>query len=297
MVIQQEVCVSPKLKVLCLIQLRTAVLFARANNQQPTTNNQQPTTNNQQPTTNNQQPTMLLPEMVEVWQQTLKWQPNKKQQQTFQHLYEEILLGNRQLNLTRITEPEEFWEKHLWDSLRGVAPLLQSVNSNQTIIDIGTGAGFPGLPVAIALPQNSLTLLDSTRKKINFLEQLITQLELKNVKTLIGRAEVIGKQFQHRQSYDIALIRAVGSASLCAEYALPFLKVGGLAILYRGHWTDEDTQVLKPVIEQLGAVIESIEQFTTPLSNSVRHCLYLRRLRSPTSDRIPHYLRSQLLSF
>ncbi len=265
------------------IQLRTGVWFIR--------------TTNKQPTTNNQQPTMLLPEMVEVWQQTLKWQPDEKQQQIFQRLYEEILLGNRQLNLTRITQPEEFWEKHLWDSLRGIVPLLQSMNSNQTIIDIGTGAGFPGLPVAIALPQSSVTLLDSTRKKINFLEQLITQLELKNVKTLIGRAEVIGKQFQHRKTYDIALIRAVGSASVCAEYALPLLKTGGLAILYRGHWTDEDTQVLKPVIEQLGAVIESIEQFTTPLSSSVRHCLYLRRLRSPTSDRIPHYLRSQLLSF
>jgi 16S rRNA (guanine527-N7)-methyltransferase len=225
---------------------------------------------------NNIQPSLKLPEMDAVWQQTLNWQPDEKCQAQFQHLYEEILEGNRQLNLTRITIPEEFWEKHLWDSLRGVVPRLQSVITPQQVIDIGTGAGFPGLPVAIAFPNTWVTLLDSTRKKINFLANLMPQLAIKNVTTLIGRAEAIGRQRQHRQHYDIALVRAVGTASVCVEYALPLLKTGGLAILYRGHWTDEETDKLLPVLEQLGGVIESIEQFTTPLSNSIRHCLYLR---------------------
>ncbi len=101
-------------------------------------------------------------------------------------------------------------------------------------------------------------------------------MDLKNVTTLIGRAEAIGRQRQHRQKYDLALVRAVGKASVCAEYALPLLKPGGLAILYRGNWTNEETDALLPKLEQLGGVIESIEQFTTPLSNSIRHCLYLR---------------------
>lgn len=239
------------------------------------------------------QNTRLLPEMQEIWQETLNWQPDETQQQIFQCIYEEILAVNPYLNLTRITEPDEFWEKHLWDSLRGVTSLLSSVENPLRIIDIGTGGGFPGLPVAIAfhaagiaIPQTSVTLLDSTRKKIAFLDQLIAKLGINNIETVMGRAEDIGRQKKYRQNYDIALIRAVGCASVCAEYALPFLKVGGLAILYRGNWTDEEMETLKSAVEQLGGVIESIEQFTTPLSNSIRHCLYLR-LISPTPAKFP----------
>lgn len=223
----------------------------------------------------------MLPQMEQMWQQTLNWQPTAEQQQLFQQLYQAILEGNQRLNLTRITEPVEFWEKHLWDSLRGVKSQESGVRSeidstSLKIIDIGTGAGFPGIPVAIAFPEHSVTLLDSTRKKITFLDTLIAQLGIKNATTLIGRAESASQQLHHRQAYDVALLRAVASATVCAEYALPFLKNGGLAILYRGHWTEEETDDLKSVVEKLGGVIESIEAFTTPLSNSVRHCIYLR---------------------
>lgn len=222
----------------------------------------------------NDQP--LLPELVEVWQETLNWQPTESQHQQFQRLYAGILAGNRQLNLTRITQPEEFWEKHLWDSLRGVVSLLSGGEKGLNIIDIGTGAGFPGLPVAIALPCSTVTLLDATGKKITFLNTLIPQLALGNVMTVVGRAESIGKSRQHHQRYDIALVRAVGSASACANYALPFLKPEGLGILYRGHWSDEQTQDLKGKIQPLGGAIASVESFTTPLSHGVRHCLSLK---------------------
>ncbi|MEA5604100.1 16S rRNA (guanine(527)-N(7))-methyltransferase RsmG [Nostoc sp. UHCC 0252] len=225
--------------------------------------------------------TNLLPEMAEIWQQTLNWQPTVQQQEQFQRLYELILEGNRQLNLTRITDPQEFWEKHLWDSLRGIAPLL-SENLSPTfpnIIDIGTGAGFPGVPVAMTVPNCTITLLDSTQKKITFIDDiLLSKLALTNAKTLVGRAEEIGQHPQHRLAYDIALIRAVGAASVCAEYTLPLLKQGGLAIIYRGNWTDDETTALQNAVKLLGGVIESIEQFTTPLSHSIRHCVYLRKV-------------------
>jgi 16S rRNA (guanine527-N7)-methyltransferase len=225
--------------------------------------------------------TLILPTMIDIWQQTLNWQPKVEQQQLFQQLYEGILSGNQHLNLTRITEPIDFWEKHLWDSLRGIStPLIDVVDAPEDlqlkVIDIGTGAGFPGLPVAITNPQYSVTLLDSTRKKITFLETLIAQLGLENATALCGRGEAIASLPLHRQAYDFALLRAVAPAAVCARYALPLLKTGGLAILYRGHWTDEETEALKPVLEDLGGVIESIEAFTTPLTNSVRHCIYLR---------------------
>ena len=231
--------------------------------------------------------TYLLPEMAEIWQQTLNWEPTTQQQAQFQRLYELILEGNRQLNLTRITDPQEFWEKHLWDSLRGIAPQGQFISSLQEgafVIDIGTGAGFPGIPVIITAPNCQITLMDSTQKKITFIEKILTELALTNAKTLVGRTEEIGQQPQHRQAYDIALIRAVGTASVCAEYALPLLKQSGLAVIYRGNWTEEETTVLQNAVNQLGGVIELIEKFTTPLSDSIRHCLYVRKVANTPAN-------------
>ncbi|NET31903.1 MAG: 16S rRNA (guanine(527)-N(7))-methyltransferase RsmG [Cyanothece sp. SIO1E1] len=265
--------------------------------------------------------TQTLPDLIELCQQTLHWQPNATQTSQFQQLYQQVLAANRQFNLTRITEPIEFWEKHLWDSLRGVAPLwpefrkweakggageikapvetLQATSENAAqgrsdyhhnpiayrplpvapkVIDIGTGAGFPGIPIAIAQPDWSLTLLDATRKKITFLDRLLPQLAIEHATPLIGRVEQIAHMPQHREAYDLALIRAVGSAATCAEYALPLVKVGGWAILYRGQWTLAEAKVLHSAVAQLGGQIEAVEAFTTPLSQSKRHCIFLRKV-------------------
>lgn len=221
-----------------------------------------------------------LPSLDSLWQQTLGWQPDDQQQLQFQQLYQLILEGNRRFNLTRITEPTEFWEKHLWDSLRGVAALSRNEGRRQKVIDVGTGAGFPGVAIAIARPDWTVTLLDATRKKITFLKTLLAALNIQNVITLINRAEQVGQDPQYRETYDIALVRAVGAASVCAEYALPLLRTNGLAILYRGQWTDSDTAILQLAVEKLGGAIESIEGFVTPVSQSVRHCLYLRKVVS-----------------
>ncbi len=239
-----------------------------------------------------------LPEYLEQWQASLGWQPSPEQQSQFQQLYRAIVLGNQQLNLTRLTEPDEFWEKHLWDSLRGLKPWLMadadaSTTSVEavgptpmTAIDIGTGGGFPGVPAAIALSQLTVTLLDSTRKKVNFLEQLIQLLSLERIHTLTQRAEVAGRDRNQRDRYDLAFIRAVGPATVCAEYSLPLLKLGGTAILYRGQWTDTETQDLEAALNHLGGEITQVDAFTTPLTQSTRHCIYLRKT-APTPAEFP----------
>jgi 16S rRNA (guanine527-N7)-methyltransferase len=256
--------------------------------------------------------------MEEFWQLTLTWQPDADQQAQFQQLYALTLAGNRQFNLTRITEPAEFWEKHLWDSLRGVRRFLKerSAVSDQRstveagaaeeavkpqnssypsplsplpslkVIDIGTGAGFPGLPVAIAQPNWSVTLLDATRKKITFIEQVLAHMGLTNATTLVERVEQVGRQRLRRQAYDLALIRAVAAAPVCAEYALPLLKVGGCAVLYRGQWSEAETTSLEAAVAVLGGQIDRIEAFTTPLTQGDRHCIYLKKI-APTPNEFP----------
>ncbi|HEY9763056.1 MAG TPA: 16S rRNA (guanine(527)-N(7))-methyltransferase RsmG [Trichocoleus sp.] len=236
-----------------------------------------------------------LPSFLQEWQQTLQWQPDAEQQRLLQQLYEGILQGNQQVNLTRITNPDEFWEKHLWDSLYGVMPWLSENNlvlpaeclpQVQTVIDIGTGGGFPGLPVAIALSSWQVTCLDSTRKKIAFLAGLSQSLGLSRVYTLAERAEAVGHDPLHRQAYDLALIRAVGPATVCAEYALPLVKVGGMVVLYRGQWTPEEEKALKQAVSQLGGEQVWVQAATTPLSYSARHCIYIHKV-SPTAEEFP----------
>ena len=251
-----------------------------------------------------------LPHLPDLWQTSLGWQPTPPQQAQFQTLYDLILTANRQFNLTRITLPTEFWEKHLWDSLSGIQPwlttekfpigdkpMLSSPDAPPlprrdesaallSLIDIGTGAGFPGLPLAIACPNWTITLLDATRKKINFLQQVISALGLVNGQTWVDRAEQIGHNPSHRAYYDLATIRAVATATVCAEYALPLLKVGGWAILYRGQWTTAEAEELQTAVAQLGGTIAETLSFTTPLSHSVRHCLYLRK-EAPTPIEFP----------
>ncbi|MBE9080059.1 16S rRNA (guanine(527)-N(7))-methyltransferase RsmG [Romeria aff. gracilis LEGE 07310] len=231
-----------------------------------------------------------LPAALDRWQQTLNWQPTAQQQALFQQLYEQICLGNQRLNLTRLTEPSDFWEKHLWDSLSGIAPWLNpnqtAPSPVQTVIDIGTGGGFPGLPVAIAQPAWQVTLLDATRKKIQFLETVSQTLGLERVQGLAERAETVGQRADYRDLYDLALVRAVGSASTCAEYALPLLRLGGYAVLFRGQWTEAEGQALAAALIQLGGTQTALRSWSTPLTQSQRHCLLIQKTAA-TAETFP----------
>ncbi|WP_027268955.1 16S rRNA (guanine(527)-N(7))-methyltransferase RsmG [Leptolyngbya sp. PCC 6406] len=234
----------------------------------------------------------------EIWQSTLGWQPGDAQWAQFQALYQGILAGNEQINLTRLTEPDDFWEKHLWDSLSGLWPWLgkgdgsdqrpdwaQSVTIAQ-VIDIGTGAGFPGLPAAIAYPDWTITLLDATQKKIRFLEELALEMGLTQVRAIADRAESLGHRPHHRGKYDLALLRAVGPVSPCVEYGLPLVRVGGMAVLYRGQWTPEEEATVERVAAQLGGELTAVQSWQTPLTEGMRHCVYLRKVR-PSPGKFP----------
>ncbi|MEO0759111.1 MAG: 16S rRNA (guanine(527)-N(7))-methyltransferase RsmG [Cyanobacteria bacterium J06648_16] len=235
--------------------------------------------------------TTILPTYADLWQSSLAWTPDALQQQQFQILYSRLVEINQQVNLTRITTPEDFWEKHLWDSLYGVAPWLTGKLTwkgadIERVIDVGTGGGFPGLPVAIAQPTWTLTLLDATRKKIQAVQTLAESLDLRDIDFIADRAEIIGQHPLHRACYDLALVRAVGPASTCAEYALPLLKMQGMAVLYRGQWTDTDSEALVPALEKLGGEIVASRQTQTPMTGAERTCLYVQKT-SVTESQYP----------
>ena len=247
---------------------------------------------------------LMLPSFLEIWQNTLNWSPTEPQQALFQSLLTELSILNAGVNLTRITSPEAFWEKHLWDSLWGIQPWLNAHLNPLRVIDVGTGGGFPGIPVAIAAHQESavypestahevsdqplwqVTLLDSTRKKITCLETLCHALSLVNAHPVCDRAEILARNKGDRASYDMALIRAVGPVSSCAEYTLPFLTVGGTAIIYRGQWSLEEEQALQKALLQLGGELTEVRNTTTPLTQAQRHCLSVQKVK-PTPGTFP----------
>ncbi|MDB9496166.1 16S rRNA (guanine(527)-N(7))-methyltransferase RsmG [Spirulina major CS-329] len=230
----------------------------------------------------------LPPESLTLWQASLQWQPTAAQHQQLEHLYQVIWLGNRHVNLTSLLTPETFWEKHLWDSVAGLLPLQAWgwTERPQRVIDIGTGGGFPGLPVAILYPQHRVTLLDSTQKKVQFLGDAIATLGLNNAESITGRAEAVAHAPSRREQYDVALIRAVAAPPVCVEYALPFLAVGGIAVLYQGHWTEADSDRIHRAAAQVGGELLHIEALTTPLSQGDRHCIYLKKI-APTPHAYP----------
>ncbi|MFN9175581.1 MAG: 16S rRNA (guanine(527)-N(7))-methyltransferase RsmG [Synechocystis sp.] len=229
----------------------------------------------------------IFQEALTHWPPGLDWQPTPDQITAFSRLYEGILSGNQRLNLTRITTPIDFLEKHLWDSLAGIL-LSPSCRQLSTVnaIDIGTGGGFPGLPIAITWPDWTVTLMDSTRKKITFLEELGYRLGLKNLSFVVDRAEAIGQQAQHRAQYDLATIRAVGDVAVCAEYGLPLVNVGGILVLYRGQWSAEEGDRLEAVSQQLGGKVLEIIPAETHWTKAQRHFVYVVKER-PTPPEFP----------
>ena len=157
-----------------------------------------------------------------------------QQVRQFERYYELLVATNEHVNLTAITEKKDVYLKHFYDSLT-VAMYEQKLKSSEsTLIDIGTGAGFPSLPLKIAFPDLKITMVDALKKRVNFLQEVVDTLDLTGVEIVHGRAEDIGQNPKYRENFDYATARAVARTSVLAEYTLPFVKIGGRFLVMKG---------------------------------------------------------------
>ena len=195
-------------------------------------------------------------------------------------VYMELLREwNEKINLTAITDEEGILVKHFFDS----CSISEFVDNNSKIIDVGTGAGFPGLPLKIVNDTLNLTLVDSLNKRINFLNEVKNKLGLKNVETVHGRAEDVGIDNKYREKYDFAVSRAVAELRILVEYLLPLVKVGGKVIAMKGPNIDEEVENSKKAVKLLGGEIERIESFRLGNTDNERTIIIIKKIKNTES--------------
>lgn len=198
-------------------------------------------------------------------------------------MYMDLLLEwNNKINLTAITEEDEIILKHFVDS----CSIIKYIKNEDKLIDIGTGAGFPGIPLKVINKDIHITLMDSLNKRINFLNEVINKLSLENINAIHSRAEDLARNKDYREMYDVAVSRAVANLSTLSEYMLPFVKVGGKCICMKGPNIDEELENAKGAITKLGGRIKYIDNFKLGNTENERNIIVIEKIKE-TSKMFP----------
>ncbi len=220
----------------------------------------------------------IFSEELEIAAKQIEIELTKEQIEKYYNYMNLLLEWNEKINLTAIIDPKEIILKHFVDSLT----IAKYIKDDEKMIDVGTGAGFPGIPLSIVKENIDIVLLDSLNKRINFLEEVKENLKLENITTIHGRAEEFGKNKKERETYDIATSRAVAPLNILLEYLLPLVKVGGKAICMKGS-NIEEIENAKNALEILGGQIEKIEEITLPNSDIKRNIIIVKKVKNTPS--------------
>jgi len=207
-----------------------------------------------------------------------------EQQQAFETYYRELVDWNARMNLTAIIEREQVVVKHFLDAL-SVAPILRLIAPNLRLIDVGAGAGFPGIPLKIVFPDLHLTLLETTGKKVQFLKHIVAELNLTDATAIQARAEDLGRDAHHREKYDVAIARAVANLATLSEYCLPFVRKGGIFIAQKGVDVEEEIRQAARAIKVLGGCLREIVPAQLP-GLERRHIIVVEKIAA-TPDTFP----------
>lgn len=198
-------------------------------------------------------------------------------------LYKDLIKEwNEKINLTAIKEDEEIIKKHFIDSMKVFK--FDQLKNAKNVIDIGTGGGFPGIPMKIIKPEVNIVLLDSLNKRIIFLNEVIKRLDLKNIKAIHGRAEDFAQEKQYREKFDVAVSRAVANLTVLSEYCIPYVKVGGYFVAMKGPAVEEEIKLSKNAIRMLGGQIEHIEKVHIEDSDLNHNLVIIKKVKQTHRD-------------
>ena len=205
---------------------------------------------------------------------------NDKQNKQFYDYMNMLIEWNEKMNLTAITDPQEIIQKHFIDSLT----IKKYINEEDKVVDVGTGAGFPGIPLNIVDDKAKYILVDSLNKRINFLNEVIEELSLENIKAIHSRIEDFGKE--NKEQFNVATSRAVAPLNVLLEYLLPLVKEGGICICMKGANIEQELEESKKCLEILGGKVEKIEQLELPQSDIKRNIIIVRKV-GKTPEKYP----------